>query len=106
MALTKEEQETLDALTKKASEPDTPARGENISVIVDLADPDAVRRAKKLGYLPEDFEDDDAGDGEGEDGEDGEGEEGEDGEGGKKKDPAPKRRLTGADRLMGARDEQ
>ncbi len=55
MPLSKEEQDQLDALTKKASEPEPEKNGggrsENISVTIDFSDEKAVERAIKHGYI-------------------------------------------------------
>lgn len=104
MPLTPEEQAQYDALKAKEAEPEKSGRGENVSVIVDLADPDAVRRAKKLGYLPADFEDGDDPDPDADPDADADDPDADDPKD-DKKDPSPKRRLTGADRLMGSRNE-
>ena len=54
MALSKEEQAQLDALQKKAEEPEpnvNRSRVDNISVTIDLGDPEQVKRGLKLGLL-------------------------------------------------------
>ena len=59
MALTREEQETLDALTKKASEPESESSGrrETIDFYVDMSDEAAVERALRHRLLtPEEVE--------------------------------------------------
>lgn len=56
MALSKEEQATLDALTKKSKEKDTPSG--NINFSLDLSSDSAWDRAKKLGLIPGDDADD------------------------------------------------
>lgn len=72
--LSEEEQAQLDALTSKRDAPDEPAggRAENVSIHIDLSDPDAVDRAVQLGYLTRkeaddlvDDDQDDDGDGKG-----------------------------------------
>lgn len=72
MALTDEEKATLEALTKKAKEPDDEgpkhSRVENINLTIDLSDDAQVKRAVKAGYLPESYLDDDEG---GDDGDEG-----------------------------------
>lgn len=52
MGLSKEEKAQLDALTKKANEPDTPPP--NVSYTLDLGNDSAFERAKKLGLIPSD----------------------------------------------------
>ena len=63
MALTKDEQETLAALQRKAEEPDEPqssrSRIENVNFTVDLNDEKQVKRAVKAGLLPASYLDDD-----------------------------------------------
>ena len=54
MPLSKEEQEQLEALQRKADEPDPPAGGgstRNLNITIDLGDPDQVKRGLKLGLL-------------------------------------------------------
>ena len=53
MPLSKEEQETLEALQRKAEEPEPAANGrsENVSITIDLGDENQVKRALKMGYL-------------------------------------------------------
>lgn len=60
MALSKEEKEQLDALTKKSKERDKPEGRLNVNL--DLGDDKQVERAKKYGFLPGD---DDEGEGDG-----------------------------------------
>jgi len=62
MALSKEEKAQLDALTKKANEPDDPPG--NVNFTLDLSSDSAWERAKQLGIVrdPEPAGDDDAGD--------------------------------------------
>ncbi len=50
MALSKEEKEQLEALTRKSKEPDGP-RG-NINFTLDLGSDAAWERARKLGLIP------------------------------------------------------
>lgn len=99
--LTDEQQKALDELTALRDAPDAPAgRGENLNFTIDLSDDTAVRRALKLGVLTrgdlDEFDDDpDDGDGDAD---------GDDDPAGKP-DPQPRRRLTGADRMMGGAAE-
>lgn len=53
MPLSKEEQEQLEALQRKAEEPEPAANGrsENVSITIDLGDENQVKRALKMGYL-------------------------------------------------------
>lgn len=69
MGLSKEEQEQLDALTRKSKEPDRPAG--NINFTLDLSSDSAWERAKSLGLVSDpappsngdsDSDDDDADD--------------------------------------------
>lgn len=86
MPLSKEEQEQLEALQKKAEEPE-PAQGSSgpslvVNTTVDLNDENQVRRAVKAGLLPASYLEDD--------------EEGGDEDGGDEeadKDAGPKRKL-------------
>ena len=54
MSLSKEEQDTLEALQRKAEEPE-PAPGggnsRNLNITIDLGDPEQVKRGLKLGLL-------------------------------------------------------
>lgn len=83
MGLSKEEQAQLDALSKKAQEPDGPPA--NVNFTLDLSSDSAWERAKQLGIVREPAP---AGDGNGDGGDGGEG------------DDPPKRR-SGADRFFG-----
>ena len=66
MGLSKEEKAQLEALTKKANEPDPPAH--NVGFTLDLSSDTAWERAVKLGIVPGEQEEE-------EEGEEGEGEE-------------------------------
>lgn len=57
MGLSKEEKEQLEALSKKAKEPDAPAG--NINFNLDLSSDAAWERAKKLGLVKDDDSSDD-----------------------------------------------
>lgn len=70
MGLSKEEKEQLEALSRKAKEPDAPAG--NINFNLDLSSDSAWERAKKLGLVKDDDGSDGDGDGDG-DGDDGPG---------------------------------
>lgn len=63
MPLTEEEKAQLEALTKKADEPEPSSSGssrvENVNITIDLDNEDQVRRAVKAGYLPESYLEDD-----------------------------------------------
>lgn len=107
--LSDDEQKLLDQLQAKLDEPDDDRGGaHDLSVIVDLSDDNAVRRALRLGVLQrgdlDEFDDEPAGD-DGDDGDDGDG--GKGGKGGKGggDDRSPRRRLSIADRAMGVDDE-
>lgn len=102
--LTDDEKRMLEELQRKAEAPDDDGRGgHDLSIIVDLSDEQAVRRALKLGVLTrgdlDEFEDAKPPAGEGETA--GEGEE----EPKPKGDRAPRRKLSIADRAMGAQTE-
>jgi hypothetical protein len=63
MGLSAKERKMLDALTKKAEEPDAPGVGKTLNVSIDLGDEKQVARAQKLGLLDvEDDDDDDSDD--------------------------------------------
>jgi hypothetical protein len=53
LALTKDEQDQLDALQRKAAEPEprNGGRSEHVDVYIDLSDEQAVKRGLDLGYL-------------------------------------------------------
>ena len=54
MPLSKEEQATLEALQKKAEEPEEPqgfGSNRNLNITIDLSDPEQVKRALKLRLL-------------------------------------------------------
>lgn len=91
--LTDEQEKALDDLLALKDAPDDPgpSRGENLNITIDLGNDVAVRRALKLGVLTrgELDEFDDAPDDDDADADDAD------------DDPQPRRRLTGADRLMG-----
>lgn len=95
MALSKEEREQLEALQAKEKAPPE-GRQERIAITIDLSDPAAVKRGMALGYITAADLEDDAGDDDDDDGDDGKR---------KKKDPAPKRRLSMADRTLGSADD-
>lgn len=97
MALTTEEQAQLDALTEKSKAPAS-NRNESVNVTIDLSDLEAVKRAQKLGLLSDaDLEAAAGGD---DDDDDDDPAKPRRRRTPKKvdKDPAPRRRLTGADR--------
>ena len=103
--LTPEEEKALAELEAKRDAPDENGRSRgDLSVFIDLSDDKAVQRGLKLGYLePSDL--DDAGDDDSDD-DDSDDDDSDDGDSKpKKKDAAPRRRLTMADRMMGADDE-
>jgi len=83
MPLTDDEKATLEALQKKAEEPEpagpSHSRVENVNLTIDLDNPEQVKRAVKAGYLPASYLEDD--------------EEETDDEG--EPDPEPRRRLRG-----------
>lgn len=87
--LTAEQQKQLDDLTALAEAPDEEPKGigQMLNFTIDLSDENAVARALKLGILkPSDVDGDD---------------DDEDPEEEPEPDEQPRRRLTGADKLMG-----
>ena len=103
MALSKEEREQLEALQAKEKAPPE-GRQERIAITIDLSDPAAVKRGMALGYITAADLEDDAGDDDDDDAGDDDDDDGDDGKR-KKKDPAPKRRLSMADRTLGSADD-
>lgn len=63
MGLTDQEKATLEALSKKAKEPDAPPMGRNVSVSIDMGDAEQVAKAQKWGFLPPDEEPAEGGEG-------------------------------------------
>lgn len=59
MALTDKEKATLEALNKKAKEPDAAPVGRSLRANIDLGDEKQVSLARKLGFLPSEEDDDD-----------------------------------------------
>ena len=106
--LTPEQEQQLAELERLRDAPDEPSGGSrDLSIIVDLGDDNAVRRALKLGVLTRgdlaEF-DDEPGDDDGDDGDD----DGDDDEKPRRKardDRSPRRRLSIADRAMGVDGE-
>lgn len=72
MGLTAKEKKALEALQRKAEEPDPPAIGRSATFNIDLGDKEQVSLAQRLGLIPGD---DDADDDADEDGSDDEGDE-------------------------------
>lgn len=100
--LTDDEQKLLEQLQAKVEAPDEPrgGGGRDLSIIVDLSDEAAVKRALRLGVLERgDLDEFDAAP------VDGGGDEDDEKDGAGKKDRSPKRRLSIADKAMGAKDE-
>lgn len=56
MGLTDQEKATLEALSKKAKEPDPPPLGRSVSISVNMDDAEQVAKAQKWGFLPPDEE--------------------------------------------------
>lgn len=54
MGLTPEEKKLMERLSRKAEEPDPPAVGKSVNVVVDLANAAQVKLAQKFGFLPSD----------------------------------------------------
>jgi hypothetical protein len=96
--LTADEEQLLEQLSKKRDAPDEPAgSGRNVNITIDLSDGAAVKRALSLGLIDKgdlaEFDDDadDAGDDAADD------DPADD-------EPAPRRRLSLADRTMGTKE--
>lgn len=99
--LTADEEKALAELEAKRDAPDDSKSRGDLSVFIDLSDDKAVQRGLKLGYLePSDLDDDGDDDGDDDDSDDGDSDDG-DSKKKQKKDPAPRRRLTMADRMLG-----
>jgi hypothetical protein len=94
--LSKDQEDQLAELERLRDAPDDdrPGRGENLNFTIDLSNDTAVRRALKLGVLTrgdlDEFDEADPDDGDDPDG------------GDPDPDEQPRRRLTGADRMMGS----
>lgn len=105
MPLTDEQKRQLAELEAlRDAPPESSSRGGEVNVFVDLSDPAAVKRALRLGVIERgdlDEFDNDAGDDDGDEGDDDE-DDSDDSKRKRKPAAAPRRRLTMADRMMGA----
>lgn len=86
--LSEEEAKTLEKLLAKKDAPEESGVGKVVNVMIDLGDPDQVRRGLKLGFLNGDDLDDDDDD----DQDDGDGKTKTDDDDDSEKTPAPKAR--------------
>ena len=61
--LTEEEQAQFEAFQKKMEAPDEPPVGKTVTYVVDLGDDAQVKRARKMGFLPDDLDAEESKDG-------------------------------------------